>query len=89
MLARIHSDRPDYEQRTFACGRCQNLESVVAKINVGHLVMELFIHQQNLLFFRKQLAETPDEKRRLQLLKLLMDEETKNTKPPLAPQQSK
>jgi hypothetical protein len=51
--------------------------------------MELFIHQQNLLFFRKQLAETPDEKRRLQLLKLLMDEETKNTKPPLAPQQSK
>jgi hypothetical protein len=32
MLARIHSDRPDYEQRTFACGRCQNLEPVVAKI---------------------------------------------------------
>ena len=51
--------------------------------------MELFIHQQNLLFYRKQLAETPDETRRRMLLKLLMEEEAKNTQPSLTPQQSK
>ena len=44
--------------------------------------MELFIHEQNLLLFRKQLAETPHETRRLQLLKLLAEEEAKNCAPP-------
>ena len=44
--------------------------------------MEIFVHQQNLLFLRKQLDETPDEARRLQLLKLLAEEEAKNQKPP-------
>ena len=39
--------------------------------------MQLFIHRQNILFFRKQLAEAPHETRRLQLLKLLMEEEAK------------
>ena len=51
--------------------------------------MEIFVHQQNLLFCRRQLAETPDEARRLMLLKLLAEEEAKNPQPPLAPQQNK
>ena len=37
--------------------------------------MELFVHQQNLLFLRMQLDETPDEARRLMLLRLLAEEE--------------
>ena len=40
--------------------------------------MEEFIHQQNLLLLRKQLAETPHSTRRLQLSKLLAEEEAKN-----------
>ncbi len=43
--------------------------------------MEEFIHQQNLLLFRKQLAETSHLTRRLQLLKLLAEEEAKNGAP--------
>jgi hypothetical protein len=31
MLARIDPDKPDYEQRTFECFRCQRMESVIAK----------------------------------------------------------
>ena len=42
--------------------------------------MEQFVHQQNLSFFRKQLTETPNETRRLQLLKLLAEEEAKDKK---------
>jgi len=34
------------------------------------------------MFLRKQLDETPDEARRLQLLRLLAEEEAKNRKPP-------
>ena len=44
--------------------------------------MEIFIHQQNLLFLRRQLAEMPHEARRLQLLKLLAEEEAKSRQPP-------
>jgi hypothetical protein len=45
--------------------------------------MEIFVHQQNLLFLRKQLAETPQhEARRLQLLRLLAEEEAKDRTPP-------
>ena len=43
--------------------------------------MEQFVHQQNLLFFRKKLAETPHETQRLQLLKLLAEEEAKDVGP--------
>ena len=43
--------------------------------------MEEFIHQQNLLLLRKQLAETPHSTRRLQLSKLLAEEEAKNCAP--------
>ncbi len=35
MLARIHSDQPDQEQRTFECGRCRNVESVTVKMTQG------------------------------------------------------
>jgi hypothetical protein len=45
------------------------------------MAMEEFIHQQNLLLLRKQLAETPPQTRRLQLLKLLAEEEAKNCAP--------
>lgn len=48
--------------------------------------MEIFVHQQNLLFLRGQLAETPDEVRLLLLLKLLAEEEAKNQHPPLEKQ---
>jgi hypothetical protein len=33
------------------------------------VAMEKFVRQQNILFFRKQLAETPHEARRLQILR--------------------
>ena len=42
--------------------------------------MELFLHQQNLLFFRRQLAEKQSLTCRLQLLKLLAEEEAKDQK---------
>lgn len=44
--------------------------------------MEIFVHQQNLLYLRKQLAETPDEARRLMLLRLLVEEEAKSAQLP-------
>lgn len=49
--------------------------------------MEEFVHRQNLLFFRKQLAETPSEAQRVVLLKLLAEEEAKDNGPsnPLSP----
>ena len=40
--------------------------------------MELFVHRQNLLFFRKQLAGKQSLADRLQLLKLLVEEEAKD-----------
>ena len=44
--------------------------------------MEIFVHQQNLIFFRKQLAAQPNLTERLQLLRLLAEEEAKNQRPP-------
>jgi hypothetical protein len=43
--------------------------------------MQAFIHRQNILFFRKQLADAPHETRRLLLLKLLAEEEAKEQHP--------
>lgn len=43
--------------------------------------MEAFIHRQNILFLRKQLAEPPDETRRRLLLQLLAEEEAKDQLP--------
>lgn len=45
-------------------------------------VLEKFIHQQNLLLFRKRLAEAHDASIHKMLLKLLADEEAKDTLPP-------
>jgi len=45
-------------------------------------VLERFVHRQNLEHFRKQLAETTDEKQRERLLKLLAEEEAKEQLPP-------
>jgi len=44
--------------------------------------MERFAHQQNLLYFQKQLAYSQDEARRLQLLRLLAEEEAKDQQLP-------
>ena len=44
--------------------------------------MEKFVHQQNLLFLRRQLAETPNKAQRLQLSRLLAEEEEKDQVPP-------
>ena len=44
--------------------------------------MEIFVHQQNLLFFRKQLAARPNLTQRLQLLRLLAQEEAKDQQQP-------
>ena len=43
--------------------------------------MEKFVHQQNLVVLRKQLAETPNEAQRLQLSRLLAEEEEKDQMP--------
>jgi len=40
--------------------------------------MDQFIHRENLRHYRKLLAETTDEAQRLQLLKLLAEEEAKD-----------
>jgi hypothetical protein len=40
--------------------------------------MEKFVHQQNLVLLRKQLAEAPKEAQRLQLSRLLEQEEKKD-----------
>lgn len=39
--------------------------------------MHLFIQRQNILYFRRKLAEQQPETQRLQLLKLLAEEEAK------------
>ncbi len=44
--------------------------------------MELFVHQQNLLFFRRKLAEKQSLTDRLQLLRLLAEEEAKDRQRP-------
>lgn len=44
---------------------------------LGDATMHLFIQRQNVLFFQKQLAGELTEPRRLQLLKLLAEEEAK------------
>ena len=46
------------------------------------VTMEKFVHQQNLLVLRKQLATTPNEAQRLQLSRLLAEEEEKDQMPP-------
>jgi hypothetical protein len=44
--------------------------------------MEKFIHRENLALFRKRLAEVRDESERQVLLKLLAEEEAKDSPPP-------
>ena len=43
--------------------------------------MQNFIHRRNLEHYRKLLADTPDEAQRLQLLRLLAEEEAKDPPP--------
>ena len=44
--------------------------------------MEKFVHRENLALFRKRLAETRDEATRNVILKLLAEEEAKDSAPP-------
>jgi hypothetical protein len=44
--------------------------------------MERFLHNQNVERYRKLLVEPMDEARRQQILKLLAEEEAKDTPPP-------
>ena len=46
------------------------------------VVMEKLVHQQNLMLLRKQLAVVANEARRLQLLRLLAEEEAKDQQSP-------
>ena len=46
------------------------------------VVMEIFVHQQNLMLLRKQLAMVANEARQLQLLRLLAEEEAKDQQSP-------
>ena len=43
--------------------------------------MDEFIHEQNLILFRKQLAEAKDETKRNILMKLLAEEEARKVLP--------
>jgi hypothetical protein len=40
--------------------------------------MQMFLHQQNIMLFRKQLAGRLNQAQRLQLVRLLDEEEAKN-----------
>jgi hypothetical protein len=44
--------------------------------------MEQFVHQQNLLHYRKMLSEKTNEPQRQQILILLAEEEAKDQPPP-------
>jgi len=43
--------------------------------------MEEFIHQQNLILFKKQIVEVKDEVKRNMIVKLLAEEEAKKVRP--------
>jgi hypothetical protein len=51
------------------------------QIHLKRFAMERFIHQQNLLLYRKLLSETTDEEKRQTLFKLLADEKAKDNHP--------
>jgi hypothetical protein len=63
--------------RLTGCARADRVLRGEAEL-LAEATMEIFVHQQNLLFFRKLLAEPQDEERRLRLIKLLAEEEAKN-----------
>jgi len=47
-------------------------------------MLDSFVHRENLHHLRKQLAQTTDEMKRQQIVKLLADEEAKEPAPPKA-----
>ena len=53
-----------------------------SQLRLWKAAMEKFVHQQNLSLLRKQLAESPNEAQRLQVLRLLGEEEARDQKPP-------
>jgi len=54
------------------------IENPYSQNNIGRLVMELLVHQQNLLFFREELTAKQSLVGRLLLLRPLAEEEVKN-----------
>jgi hypothetical protein len=53
----------------------------IKEMAVTSILMDKFVHQQNLENFRKQLAEAKDEAQRMVLTKLLADEKAKDLPP--------
>jgi hypothetical protein len=47
----------------------------------GELIMEKYIHDENLKLFRQVLAETTDDEKRARLIDLIRDEVAKETLP--------
>jgi hypothetical protein len=50
-------------------------------MNVREVVMDKFIHRENLALFKKRLAETHNETERQVLLKLFAEEEAREPSP--------
>lgn len=50
----------------------------------GDFPMQRYVHEENILLYRKVLAETTDEQKRKIILRLLAEEETKELPPPSA-----
>jgi hypothetical protein len=50
--------------------------------NEGDFSMQRYVHEENILLYRKLLADTMDEKKRKIILKLLEEEEAKELPPP-------
>ena len=69
---------PMWRAGSLSLGSVSQLGIVVEPTHSWELVMEEFVHQRNMMFLRMQLDETPDETRRLMLLKLLAEEKAKD-----------
>jgi hypothetical protein len=48
----------------------------------GDFSMQRYVHEENILLYRKLLADTPDEQKRKIILKLLAEEEAKELPTP-------
>jgi hypothetical protein len=53
----------------------------LATVPLKEDAMDEYIHQQNLILFKKQIAEVNDEVKRKMLMKLLAEEEAKEPLP--------
>lgn len=63
------------------CARLPQPQTLVLSFNQGGQSMEKFIHKENLVLFKKRLAEPHTDAEREVLLKLLADEKAKEPLP--------